>query len=58
MPDDLADIAAHYDSDPQVEADRLRHQQLEHELTWRYLDRYLPATGAVLELGAATGVGW
>lgn len=55
MSDDISDIAAHYDSNPQAEADRLRHQQLEHEMTWQYLDRYLPTSGSVLELGAATG---
>jgi hypothetical protein len=28
---------------------------LEHELTWLYLDNYLPAQGKILEVGAATG---
>jgi S-adenosylmethionine-dependent methyltransferase len=34
---------------------RLERHQLEHDLTWRYLDQYLPAQGAILEIGAATG---
>jgi len=55
MIDDVRDIVAHYDEDPRREADRLRHNQLERDLTWRYLDHYLPTEGAVLELGAATG---
>ncbi len=55
MIDDLSDIAAFYNSDPQREHARLEEHQLEYELTWRYLDRYLPAHGSILEVGAATG---
>ena len=55
MPDDVSDIEAFYDADPDREHSRLDHQQLEHELTWRYLDKHLPADGTVLEVGAATG---
>lgn len=55
MKDDVSDIAAFYDSDPEKEQRRLEEHQLEYDLTWRYLDRYLPAQGAILEIGAAAG---
>lgn len=55
MNDDIRDIAAYYNSDPLREQTRLERHQLEYELTWRYLDRYLPAHGSILEIGAATG---
>jgi SAM-dependent methyltransferase len=55
MTDDVSDIAAHYSSEPESEHRRLERHQLEHDLTWRYLARYLPAQGAILEVGAATG---
>jgi S-adenosylmethionine-dependent methyltransferase len=55
MIDDVSDIAAFYDSDPEREHGRLERRQLEYDLTWRYLDRYLPAKGSILEIGAATG---
>jgi S-adenosylmethionine-dependent methyltransferase len=55
MIDDVSDIAAFYNSDPENEYRRLERHQLEHDLTWRYLHRYLPARGSVLEIGAATG---
>jgi S-adenosylmethionine-dependent methyltransferase len=55
MSDDVSDIAAYYNNDPQREHSRLEQHQLEHELTWRYLDRYLPTCGSILEVGAATG---
>jgi SAM-dependent methyltransferase len=55
MSDDVSDISAYYNSDPDREHSRLERHQLEHDLTWRYLDRYLPAQGSVLEVGAATG---
>ena len=55
MIDEVDDIAAHYDADPQREDLRLEEHQLEHDLTWRYLNQYLPARGAILEIGAATG---
>ena len=55
MVDDLSDIAAHYNDDPESEASRLERHQLEHELTLRYLARYLPARGTILEIGAGTG---
>ena len=55
MLDNVGDIAAFYDSEPQREDDRLLEHQLEYELTWRYLDQHLPGEGSVLDLGAATG---
>jgi len=34
---------------------RLGQHQLEYDITWRYLNRYLPSHGSILEVGAATG---
>lgn len=55
MRDDVSDISDFYNSDPDREHKRLERHQLEHDLTWRYLEQFLPAEGAVLEVGAATG---
>jgi len=55
MSDDVSDIATYYNDDPEREHWRLERHQLEYDLTWRYLDRYLPAQGSILEVGAATG---
>ncbi len=55
MRDDVSDIAAFYNSDPEREHGRLDINQLEYDLTWRYLNRYLPSQGSILEVGAATG---
>ena len=55
MIDDVSDIASSYNSDPGREHTRLERHQLEYDLTWRYLDRYLPGQGSILEVGAATG---
>jgi SAM-dependent methyltransferase len=55
MNDDVSDIASFYNSDPEREHRRLEEHQLEYELTWRYLDQYLPAQGSILEVGAGTG---
>ena len=55
MIDDVNDIKAMYDRDPDKEHQRLERHQLEYELTWRYLDRYLPVKGSILEIGAASG---
>jgi SAM-dependent methyltransferase len=55
MKDDIRDIAEYYDTDPERENTRLERHQLEHDLTWRYLNQYLPAHGSILEVGAATG---
>jgi SAM-dependent methyltransferase len=48
-------ISAYYDSDPDRETRRLEQHQLEYDLTWRYLEKYLPSQGSILEVGAATG---
>lgn len=53
--DDIHDIVAFYDQSLESEHSRLERHQLEHDLTWRYLKRYLPAQGKILEIGAATG---
>src|SRR5512143_125072 len=55
MQDDVSDIAGFYDRDPEHEHRRLERHQLEYEMTWRYLRRYLPTRGSVLEIGAGTG---
>lgn len=55
MIDDVTDIAEYYNNDPEREHIRLERHQLEYDLTWRYLDEYLPPQGAILEVGAATG---
>ncbi len=55
MRDDIRDIADYYNDDPQREHRRLEQHQLEYDLTWRYLDQYLPPHGAILEIGAASG---
>lgn len=55
MNDDVQDIAAYYNRDPQKEHTRLERHPLEYDLTWRYLRRCLPPGCAVLEVGAATG---
>jgi len=53
--DDVSDIAEYYNNDPERECARLEEHRLEHDLTWRFLDQYLPARGTILEIGAATG---
>ena len=55
MSDDVSDIAAYYNTDPERERSRLERHQLEHDLTRRYLNQYLPPQGSILEIGAATG---
>ena len=55
MIDDVSDIAEFYNNNPEGEHSRLERHQLEYDLTWRYLDQYLPPQGAILEVGAATG---
>lgn len=55
MIDDVSDISAFYNLDPEREHTRLERHQLEHDLTWRYLDQYLPPHAHILEIGAATG---
>lgn len=56
MPDDISDIQKYYDNTVEQEDGRLERHQLERDITWRYLDKYLPARGRILEIGAATGV--
>jgi SAM-dependent methyltransferase len=55
MNDDVQDIAAYYNNNALREQTRLERHQLERDLTWRYLDQYLPERGSILEIGAATG---
>jgi len=55
MIDDVSDISTFYNNSPEKEHERLENHQLEHDLTWRYFKRYLPARGSILEVGAATG---
>lgn len=55
VPDDLSDIVEYYNRALEQEHTRLDRHQLEYDLTWRYLSRYLPLQGSILEIGAATG---
>jgi S-adenosylmethionine-dependent methyltransferase len=55
MIDDINDIASFYNSAVEREHSRLQRHQLEYDITWRYLDKYLPPQGSILEVGAATG---
>jgi S-adenosylmethionine-dependent methyltransferase len=53
--DDISDITGYYNLEADQEHTRLERHQLEYDLTWRYLARYLPPQGNLLEVGAATG---
>ena len=54
--DDIADIRDMYNAAWDREDDRLQRHQLERDMTWRYLEKYLPPAGAnLLEIGCATG---
>ena len=54
--DDITDIREMYNASWEKEDDRLQRHQLEYDITWRYLEKYLPDPGAnILEIGAATG---
>jgi SAM-dependent methyltransferase len=55
MTDDISDIRHLYNSDPGKEDDRLERHQLEHDITWRYLEKFLPSGASILEIGAASG---
>jgi S-adenosylmethionine-dependent methyltransferase len=55
MSDDVSDIVAFYNSALESEQGRLDRHQLEYDLTWRYLNQYLPRQGTILEVGTATG---
>ena len=52
--DDISDIRRYYDQ-AYDEDSRLDRHQLERDLTWRYLDAFLPPAGHLLEIGAASG---
>lgn len=54
--DNVSDIIDFYNQNLESEGNRLQRHQLERDLTWRYLKRYLPAQGSIIEVGAATGV--
>jgi 2-polyprenyl-3-methyl-5-hydroxy-6-metoxy-1,4-benzoquinol methylase len=53
--DDTSDIRGFYDNSVDKEDGRLERHQLERDMTWRYLDKYLPRRGKILEIGCATG---
>src|SRR6476646_8767714 len=53
--DDLDKIRSYYDQYLDGEDSRLDRHQLERDITLRYLEAYLPSTGHILEIGAATG---
>ena len=55
MLDDVRDIRSFYNNTVESERVRLERHQLERDITWRYLDKYLPPEGTILEIGAATG---
>lgn len=44
-----------YNAGWDVEANRLERHQLEADITWRYLNLYLPTRGRLLEVGCGTG---
>ena len=55
MIDDVSDIQSYYDEAPGRELDRLNRHQLEYDITWRYLDDFLPSEGNILEIGCGAG---
>ncbi len=55
MRDDVKDIREHYDASVDEEHTRLERHPIERDVTWRYLDTYLPDGGNILDVGAATG---
>ena len=55
MTDNIEDIRSYYEDPECGEDSRLGRHQLERDITLRYLNDYLPATGRILEIGAATG---
>ncbi len=56
MIDDVNDIQAFYDRNVENEHGRLGRHPIERDVTWRFLDTYLPPSGKILDIGAATGV--
>ncbi len=55
MVDDITDIRSFYDRNTANEHGRLERHPVERDVTWRFLDRYLPPAGKILDIGAATG---
>ncbi|MBN2238875.1 MAG: class I SAM-dependent methyltransferase [Dehalococcoidales bacterium] len=55
MIDDVSDIQDLYDGDIERELTRLDRHPIERDITWHYLDTYLPPSGKILEVGAAVG---
>jgi len=55
MHDDVTDIRDFYNQGVDTENSRLSRHQLERDITWRYLETYLPPRARILEVGAATG---
>lgn len=55
MFDNISDIQSYYDNATERELERLSRHQLEHDITWRYLDNYLPSKGNILEIGCGAG---
>ena len=55
MKDDVRDIREFYDKSVHKEHTRLDRHPIEKDMTWRYLDEYLPGVGSILDIGAATG---
>ena len=55
MIDDVGDIQSYYDEAVEKEMVRSDRHQLERDITWRYLDSYLPPEGNVLEIGCGAG---
>jgi len=55
MPDDVSDVQSYYDDASESELVRLERHQLERDITWRYLEKYLPPSGSVLDIGTGTG---
>jgi S-adenosylmethionine-dependent methyltransferase len=55
VPDDISDIRAFYEASVEQEDGRLERHPIERDVTWRYLDAYLPPSGRILEIGAGTG---
>jgi len=48
-------IQQRYDLSPDIEESRLDIHQLEWDLTWKFLNEYLPPTGHILDIGSGTG---
>jgi predicted O-methyltransferase YrrM len=55
MIDDVTDIRSFYDRNVDNEHGRLERHPIERDVTWRFLDKYLPSSAKILEVGAATG---